>query len=133
MRNVLLSCCFCLTSLLAGAADYNIVTYGAKADTTVLSTAALQRAVDECAAAGGGRVVVPSGSYKTGSIVLKSNVHLYLEEGATLYGSTRLEDYQPMKSDYVSLRTQTTTIQLIYADGVRRWFELGRGRGRRSG
>jgi len=127
MRKVLLSCCLCLTSHLAGAADYNIVTYGAKADTTVLSSAALQRAVDECAAAGGGRVVVPSGSYKTGSIVLKSNVHLYLEEGATLYGSTRLEDYQPMKSDYVSLRTQTTTIQLIYADGVRNVTISGHG------
>ena len=99
--------------------DYNIVDYGAKADTTVLSTTALQRAIDECAAAGGGRVIVPAGNYKTGSIRLKSNVHLYLEHGATLYGSTDLKDYTPMKSDYVSLRTQTTTIQLIYADGVK--------------
>ena len=99
--------------------DYNIVDYGAKADTTMLSTTALQRAIDDCAAAGGGRVMVPAGNYKTGSIRLKSNVHLYLEHGATLYGSTDLKDYTPMKSDYVSLRTQTTTIQLIYADGVK--------------
>ena len=97
--------------------DYNIVDYGAKADTTVLSTRALQKAIDDCAAAGGGRVMVPAGNYKTGSIRLKSNVHLYLEHGATLYGSTDLKDYTPMKSDYVSLRTQATTIQLIYADG----------------
>ncbi len=102
----------------AGARDYNIVDYGAKADTTVLSTTAVQQAIDACSAAGGGRVVVPSGDYKIGSIQLRSNVHLYLELGATLYGSTRLEDYRPMKSDYVSLRTQTTTIQLIYADKV---------------
>ena len=99
--------------------DYNIVDYGAKADTTVLSTTALQKAIDDCAAAGGGRVIVPAGNYKTGSIRLKSNVHFYLEHGATLYGSTDLKDYTPMKSDYVSLRTQTTTIQLIYADGVK--------------
>ena len=99
--------------------DYNIVDYGAKADTTELSTTALQRAIDACAAAGGGRVTVPAGNYKTGSIRLKSNVNLYLEHGATLYGSTDLKDYTPMKSDYVSLRTQTTTIQLIYADGVK--------------
>ena len=105
--------------LTARAKDYNIVEYGAKNDTTVLSTAALQSAIDDCWKAGGGRVVVPTGSYKIGSIVLKSNVHLYLEQGATLYGSTRLEDYRPMKSDYVSLRTQTTTIQLIYADKVK--------------
>ena len=105
--------------LTASARDYNIVDYGAKSDTTVLSTEALQRAIDDCSRAGGGRVVVPAGSYKIGSIQLLSDVHLHLEHGATLYGSTRLEDYRPMKSSYVSLRTQTTTIQLIYADSVR--------------
>jgi beta-xylosidase/polygalacturonase len=108
-----------LCHLAAEAKDYNIVDYGAKNDTTVLSTSALQQCIDNCSQAGGGRVVVPTGSYKIGSIELRSNVHLYLETGATLYGSTRLKDYRPMKSDYVSLRTQTTTIQLIYADKVK--------------
>ncbi len=106
----------CIASM--HAADFNIKSYGAQNDTTVLSTHALQQAIDACSAAGGGRVVVPAGKYKIGTIQLKSHVHLYLEQGATLYGSTRLEDYIPMKSDYLSLRTQTTTIQLIYADGV---------------
>ena len=106
-------------SFSAEGRDYNIVDFGAKADTTVLSTAALQRAIDNCSLTGGGRVTVPAGNYKIGSIGLKSNVHLYLEHGATLYGSTDLNDYTPMKSDYVSLRTQSTTIQLIYADGVK--------------
>ena len=109
-------------SMLTGTAvarEYNMVTYGAKADTTVLSTKALQQAIDDCSKAGGGRVIVPTGNYKIGSVVLKSNVHLYLEQGATLYGSTDLKDYLPMKSDYVSLRTQTSTIQLIYADKVK--------------
>ena len=80
---------------------------------------AIQQAIDDCSKAGGGRVVVPAGNYKTGTIVLKSDVHLFLEQGATLYGSTDLKDYKPMKSDYVSLRTQTNTIQLIYADKVK--------------
>ena len=106
-------------ALCAGASDFNIVKYGARADTTRLSTAALQRAIDDCSKAGGGRVIVPAGSYKIGSIVLKSNVHLYLENGATLYGSTDIRDYRPMKSDYVSLRTQHNTLQLIYADKVK--------------
>ena len=100
------------------AADYSIISYGARPDTTVLSTQALQRAIDACSQAGGGPVVVPTGSYKIGTIVLKSNVHLYLEHGATLYGSTCLADYIPMKSDFSSLRTNTATIQLIYADKV---------------
>ena len=109
------------------AADYNIMNYGAKSDTTKLSTAALQRAIDDCSEAGGGRVVVPAGIYKIGTIILKSDVHLYLEQGATLYGSTDLKDYLPMKSDYVSLRTHTTTIQLIYADKVKNVVISGHG------
>ena len=112
-----------LISLIAvatklAARDYNILNYGAQSDTSLLSTQALQQAIDECSQAGGGRVVVPTGNYKIGTIILKSNVHLHLEQGATLYGSTRLADYLPVKSDYVSLRTQTNTIQLIYADKV---------------
>ncbi|MBP5425522.1 MAG: glycoside hydrolase [Prevotella sp.] len=112
---------FLLTVLLpltAGAKDYVITDFGAVSDTTVLSTEAIQQAVDRCSEAGGGRVVVPAGMYKTGTLVLRSHVNLYLEQGATLYGSTRLEDYRPMKTDYVSLRTQTATVQLIYADRV---------------
>ena len=109
------------------AADYNIMNYGAKSDTTKLSTAALQQAIDDCSKAGGGRVVVPAGIYKIGTVILKSDVHLYLEQGATLYGSTDLKDYLPMKSDYVSLRTHTTTIQLLYADKVKNVVISGHG------
>ena len=111
--------CSLFTIGAAQAADYNVVSYGAKSDTTVLSTTAIQQAIDNCSKAGGGRVIVPAGQYKIGTIVLKSDVHLFLEQGATLYGSTDLKDYKPMKSDYVSLRTQTNTIQLIYADKVK--------------
>lgn len=68
----------------AAAADFDIRNYGAVSDTTRLSTEAVQRAIDDCSAAGGGRVVVPAGSYKIGTIVLKSNVNLHLEHGATL-------------------------------------------------
>ena len=102
----------------AMAKDYHVVDYGAVSDTTKLSTEAIQRAVDVCSAAGGGRVVVSAGNYKIGTLVLRSHVNLYLETGATLYGSTDLKDYLQMKSDYLSLRTQTSTIQLIYADAV---------------
>lgn len=100
------------------AQDYNIVKYGAVSDTTMLSTDAVQKAIDICSHDGGGRVYVPAGSYKIGSIFLRSNVHLYLEKGAILYGSTNLKDYVKVKPDYLSLRTQTTTIQLIYANNV---------------
>ena len=116
-----------LFTIVVSAADYNIVTYGAKSDTAMLSTMPIQRAIDDCSKAGGGRVIVPAGQYKIGTIILKSDVHLFLEQGATLYGSTDLKDYKPMKSDYVSLRTQTNTIQLIYADKVKNVVINGEG------
>lgn len=105
-------------ALTAEARVYDIADYGAVSDTTRLSTTAVQKAIDSCNAAGGGTVSVPAGNYKIGSIVLRSNVTLNLENGATLYGSTDIADYQPMTTDYVSLRTNVPTIQLIYADNA---------------
>ncbi len=109
------------------AKDYNIMDFKAKSDTTVLSTEAIQQAIDQCSKAGGGRVVVPAGSFKTGTLVLRSHVDLHLETGATLYGSTRLEDYRPMKTTYLSLRTWGPTVQLIFADGAKDVSISGRG------
>ncbi|MBQ7420035.1 MAG: glycoside hydrolase [Prevotella sp.] len=117
--NRLLFCSLLLcNSLLAPARDYVITDYGAKSDTTLLCTDALQQCIDRCSADGGGRVIIPTGDYTTGTIILKSNVHLHLASGATLYGSTDLKDYRKVKSSYLSLRTHTETIQLIYADSV---------------
>jgi len=115
-NNILTVLCLLFGTTMVQAAEYNIVDFGAVADTTFLSTSALQQAIDKCSGNGGGRVMVPAGYYKIGTVVMKSGVELYLENGATLFGSTDLKDYIPMKTDYVSLRTQSTTIQLIYAD-----------------
>ncbi|MDE6479281.1 MAG: glycoside hydrolase [Muribaculaceae bacterium] len=107
-----------LGSLPISARNFDITDYGAVSDTAHLSTLAIQKAIDACSQSGGGRVLVPSGDYKTGSLQLRSNVHMYLEDGATIYGSTDINDYQPQTSSYVSLRTGMPTIQLIYADSV---------------
>lgn len=61
--------------------DYRITDYGAVADGTTNNRAAIQAAVDACTVAGGGRVIVPIGQFLSGTIVLKSNVTLYLERG----------------------------------------------------
>lgn len=100
------------------AKEYRILDYGAIADTSVISTKAIQHAVDECSGNGGGKVVIPAGHFKIGTIVLKSNVELHLENGAILFGSRSLDDYIKLQPVYVSLRTQEATIQLIYAENA---------------
>ena len=72
---------------------FNVRDFGAKGDGVTKDTAAIQRAIDEVAAKGGGRVVLPKGVWRSGTIYLKSNVEFHLEEGATLLGSGDLKDY----------------------------------------
>ncbi len=65
--------------------------FGARADG--ISTAAIQKAIDAAGAAGGGTVVVPPGTWTTGTLWLRSHVELRLEKGAVLKGSVREADY----------------------------------------
>lgn len=75
-----------------------ITSFGAKADGVTLNTAAIQSAIDKISAKGGGRVTVPPGIFKTGTLFLKSGVDLHLEQGACLLGSDKMEDYLPTGS-----------------------------------
>jgi polygalacturonase len=68
---------------------------GAAGDGTTKDTGAFQSALDRVATAGGGEVVVPPGAYVVGSLVVKSNTTLRLDEGAVLQGSPDLDDYPP--------------------------------------
>jgi polygalacturonase len=63
---------------------YSVTAYGAKGDGKTLDTRAINRAVEAAAAAGGGTVYFPAGTYPSFSIRLRSHVGLYLEHGATL-------------------------------------------------
>ena len=76
----------------------NVRTLGAVGDGATKDTAAFQKALDECSAAGGGEVVVPAGTYLIGSIALKSNTTLRLEKDANLEGSPDLDDYPIIKA-----------------------------------
>ena len=75
---------------------FDIKTYGAKDDGISDCLPAISKAIEECSSKGGGKVVVPSGEYfSKGSIHLKSNVNLYLAEGAVIKFSTNPKDYLP--------------------------------------
>ena len=77
--------------------NYNILDYGAKSGMEHNSLPAVIAAINECNVKGGGRVVIPAGTYYMGGpIHLKSHVNLHLEEGAKLVFSTDENDYLPM-------------------------------------
>jgi polygalacturonase len=75
------------------SATFDPRTHGAKGDGRSDDRRAIQQSIDECNRSGGGTVHLGPGTYLTGTIILKSNVTLYLDAGATLLGSTRLSDY----------------------------------------
>lgn len=89
---------------------FNIRDYGAVGDGLVKDTNAVQRTIDACAEAGGGRVVLPAGTYLCGTLYLKSNVEFHLAGGAVVLGSPDLTDYN--KND-VFPENQTFSIENV--------------------
>ena len=75
--------------------DFPITNFGAVADEQTNNTQAIAQAIEACSKAGGGRVVVPAGTWITGSIHFKSNVNLHLEENAVLSFTDNPADYLP--------------------------------------
>ena len=76
--------------------DFVITRFGAKTNGTSDSTQAFRKAIAACSKAGGGRVVVPAGTFLTGAIHLQSNVNLFLSKGATIKFSKNPGDYLPV-------------------------------------
>ncbi|MBN2519189.1 MAG: glycoside hydrolase family 28 protein [Bacteroidales bacterium] len=76
--------------------EYNISDFGAVSDGITNNTSAIQQAIDSCSKSGGGKVIVPPGKFYTAALKLKSNVNLYLDEGAVLIFSTNPDDYKPL-------------------------------------
>jgi polygalacturonase len=76
--------------------DFNILKFGAKAGGAVDCRESINKAIDACSKAGGGRVVVPAGEFLTGAIHLRSNVNLHVSKGATLKFSTDAKAHLPI-------------------------------------
>ncbi|MEM1359999.1 MAG: glycosyl hydrolase family 28 protein, partial [Bacteroidota bacterium] len=72
-----------------------ITDFGADASGAQLSTKAIQQALDQCEKQGGGVVIVPAGTFLTGTLFLPANLTLHLRAGARLLASTDLADYDP--------------------------------------
>lgn len=90
--------------------------FGAKADGVTKDTAAIQKAIDTCAAKGGGTVELTAGTYLTAPIVLRSNIHLQIDKGATLLGSPDHNDY-PQKTE-LRMPDRQPLISAVNAENV---------------
>lgn len=101
---------------------------GARGDGTTLDSAPINSAITACNAAGGGIVYLSPGNYLCGTVVLKSNVTLYLEAGATILGSTKISDYSP---DHLIYARNAKNVSLmgpgcIDGQGNAFWIPTGR-------
>jgi polygalacturonase len=95
MHSRFLALAFLLPTLyVASGKTLDATKAGIVADGATLNTAAIQQAINNCSADGGGMIEFPAGQYVTGTIQLKDNVTLYLDKNAVLLGSTNAADYR---------------------------------------
>src|SRR3954464_4855570 len=79
---------------------WNVKEFGVVSGNDAKHTNGFAKAIDACAEAGGGRVLVPAGDYLTGPIHLRSHVDLHLEKGATVRFSRDYADYPLVMTDW---------------------------------
>ena len=82
---------------------FSIVKYGAKADGVTLNTKSINDAIDACSKKGGGVVVIPTGMWVTGPVVLKNNVNLHLQRNAVLQFTKDLHQYALVEANWEGL------------------------------
>ena len=103
-----------------------VTAFGAVADAKTINTAAIQQAID-AAAVGGGVVVIPKGTFRSGSIFLKNGVELYLDEGAVLLGSNVIDDY-PKRETRIEGHFEPWRMALVNAQQMDRVRIGGKGK-----
>ncbi len=96
---------------------FTISDFGAIADGTTVNTKAIQAAIEKCAAAGGGVLVVPKGTFLSGAVFLKQGVNLRIEKDGVLKGTTNIDDYPMIPTRWEGVE-QPWTSALVNAEGV---------------
>ncbi len=105
--------------------QYVLTQYGI-ADDGNLYTEQIQKLIDEIHAAGGGVLVVPAGTYRTGALFFKQGVNLYLSAGAVLQGSDDISDY-PLVQTRIEGETCLYFAALINVESTRGFTLCGEG------
>ncbi|MBR7065124.1 MAG: exopolygalacturonase [Prevotella sp.] len=96
---------------------YVVTDYGVSTDSTVVQTEALQAVIDRAAQEGGGVIVIPKGTFLSGSLFFRQGTHLYVAEGGRLKGSDRIRHFKILDT-----RMEGQSIKyfaaLVNADGI---------------
>jgi polygalacturonase len=121
---------------------YVISELGAIGDAKTVNTAAIQAAIDQCAAAGGGVIVVPKGTFISGALYFKQGVNLLVEKDAVLKSTATMADFRPIYTRWEGIERYWTSAFLNFInvkdvvvsgegtiDGSGQDFGGGRGRG----
>ncbi|MDA3835205.1 MAG: glycosyl hydrolase family 28 protein, partial [Spirochaetales bacterium] len=77
---------------------YSIADYGAVSDDSTMNTRSIQQLIEKVSADGGGVIVVPEGTFKSGALFFKPGTHIHVQEGGMLKGSDDILDYPIMES-----------------------------------
>lgn len=109
---IVLKCLFLLATGLH-AQQYNVTQFGAIGDGATDNTLFIQKAIDACSPTGG-KVVIPAGDFLTGTLLLKSNVTLYVSGGATLRGTKELSAYPYLDAGIVFYGSEWARQALIF-------------------
>lgn len=106
--------------------QYRITDYGVANDSTILQTVQIQAVIDKAAENGGGVIIVPQGTFLTGSLFFKQGTHLRLEEKAVLKGSDDISDFALLMTR-IEGQTVKYFAALINADGLDGFTLSGKG------
>lgn len=127
IRNLLIIPAIILAHFTNAQQFYNVLTYGAKNDSSRLATKAILAAINAASGKGGGTVYFPAGKYLTGPIHLKSNITIFIDAGAELHFSDVFDHYLP----FVESRFEGVDVQnfspLFYAYKAENIAIVGRG------
>lgn len=105
---------------------YNLADYGVVNDSTLLQTEKIQAVIDRAADQGGGVIIVPRGTYLTGSLFFKPKTHLHLLEGAVLKGSDDISNF-PIVDTRIEGQSLKYFAALVNADKVDGFTLSGKG------
>lgn len=121
------ACLVLVTNLVSAQSFYNVISYGAKNDSSIIATKAIAKAIAAASKAGGGTVYFPAGKYLTGPIHLKSNITIFIDAGAELHFSDNFDNYLPMVPSRYEGVDVTSFSPLFYAYGAENISITGRG------